>query len=88
MGLQDWTTALRLAHFLKGICTTLGTTELARQAQLLEHALEDQAAQALAELTVTVLQELRSMVDDLATLTEPAQAAQGRQSCPKHQVNS
>jgi HPt (histidine-containing phosphotransfer) domain-containing protein len=88
VGLQNRTTALHLAHSLKFSCTTLGATELARQAQLLEHALQDQAAQALAELKVTVLQELRSMVDDLATLTEPAQAAQGRQSCPKHQVNS
>ena len=84
VGLQDWTTTLRLAHSLKGICATLGAAELARQAQLLEHALQDQAAQALAELTVTVLQELRRVVDGLATLTEPAQAAQGRQSWQKH----
>jgi HPt (histidine-containing phosphotransfer) domain-containing protein len=72
---NDWTTAVRLAHTLKGLAGGLGANELARIAAALERAAGECQTERIAALEEDIGRELTHIMEGLARLDEVAAGA-------------
>lgn len=77
MARDDWATAERLAHTLKGVAGTVGATALQGQAQSLEAAITAAAsANIIEEAMVQVVSQLQTLIEGIqASLDEAPRAA-------------
>ena len=85
---QDWTTAERLAHTLKGVCANVGATSLQQLATLLEATLQERRPRAevdarinslktpLATLVAQLEQKLPREPDKSAVMIDPKKLKQ------------
>lgn len=67
---EDWTTAFRMAHTLKGLCLNLGLDKLQKSASELTEALRDHVADNAAELLERVREDHKMTFDALSALDE------------------
>jgi len=77
---QDWSAAHRYAHSLKGVSRTLGASDLADSAHILEAAVEHHDANALSAQLALVMVHLQTVMEGLAgleALMAPPAAADG-----------
>lgn len=67
---EDWTTAFRMAHTLKGLCLNLGLDRLLKSSSELTEALRDHVADNAAELLERVREDYQITFDSLNALDE------------------
>ncbi|HEY8905634.1 MAG TPA: response regulator [Rhodoferax sp.] len=68
---QEWGTAERLVHSLKGVSRTLGASDLAEAASNLEQVLEQRKSTLITGLQNAVSEQLRKVCEGLKQIDEP-----------------